>query len=182
MHMRRRARLSVAAAAAFGWLLSQGAGLAQAPANPVVVLETSKGTITMELYPQDAPKSVEQFMALVKKNFYNRQHFHRVVKGFVIQVGDPDSKDMAKKDTWGRRGSGQPIGVAEISKTLKHKKGAVGMAHAGDAAKADGQFYITLAARKDLDGKYAIIGQVTSGLDVTEKIELGDLVRRMYVQ
>lgn len=181
--MRRHVCLTVAAAAAGAWLLMQSAGLAQAPpANPVVVLETNKGTITIELYPQEAPKTVEQFIGLVKKNFYNRQHFHRVEKNFVVQVGDPDSKDLAKKDVWGRRGSGQPVGVAEISKKLTHKKGTVGMAHAGDPAKADSQFYITLSARRSLDGKYAVIGQVTSGMDVAEKIEVGDLVRRMYVK
>ncbi len=122
---------------------TQGAAFAQAPApGPVVVIETTKGTITIETYLSEAPKTVENFLALVKSNFYNRQHFHRA-ESFVIQVGDPDSKDMAKKDSWGRRGNGKPVGVAEISKKLKHKKGAVGMAHAGDPAKADSQFYIT---------------------------------------
>ena len=161
---------------------AQGAALAQAPApGPVVVIETTKGTITIETYPSEAPKTVENFLALVKSNFYNRQHFHRA-ESFVIQVGDPDSKDMAKKDAWGRRGNGKPVGVAEISKKLKHKKGAVGMAHAGDPAKADSQFYITRLAGKIPEGKYAIFGQVTSGMDVVDKIEVGDTVKRMYVK
>jgi cyclophilin family peptidyl-prolyl cis-trans isomerase len=161
---------------------AQGAAFAQAPApGPVVVIETTKGTITIETYPSEAPKTVENFLALVKSNFYNRQHFHRA-ESFVIQVGDPDSKDMAKKDSWGRRGNGKPIGVAEISKKLKHKKGAVGMAHAGDPAKADSQFYITRLAGKIPEGKYSIFGQVTSGMDVVDKIEVGDTVKRMYVK
>jgi peptidyl-prolyl cis-trans isomerase B (cyclophilin B) len=161
---------------------TQGAAFAQAPApGPVVVIETTKGTITIETYPSEAPKTVENFLALVKSNFYNRQHFHRA-ESFVIQVGDPDSKDMAKKDSWGRRGNGKPVGVAEISKKLKHKKGAVGMAHAGDPAKADSQFYITRLAGKIPEGKYAIFGQVTSGMDVVDKIEVGDTVKRMYVK
>lgn len=159
-----------------------GAAFAQAPApGPVVVIETTKGTIAIETYPSEAPKTVENFLALVKSNFYNRQHFHRA-ESFVIQVGDPDSKDMAKKDSWGRRGNGKPVGVAEISKKLKHKKGAVGMAHAGDPAKADSQFYITRLAGKIPEGKYAIFGQVTSGMDVVDKIEVGDTVKRMYVK
>ena len=161
---------------------TQGAAFAQAPApGPVVVIETTKGTMTIETYPSEAPKTVENFLALVKSNFYNRQHFHRA-ESFVIQVGDPDSKDMAKKDSWGRRGNGKPVGVAEISKKLKHKKGAVGMAHAGDPAKADSQFYITRLAGKIPEGKYAIFGQVTSGMDVVDKIEVGDTVKRMYVK
>ena len=181
--MRRTSRAAMLGLAMVLWIGAQGVGIAQTPApGPVIVIETSKGTITIETYPSEAPKTVENFVKLVKANFYNRQHFHRVEKNFVIQVGDPDSKDLAKKDTWGRRGNGQPIGVAEISKKLTHKKGAVGMAHSGDPAKADSQFYITLAAKKNLDGKYALFGQVTSGMDVVDKIEVGDLIRRMYVK
>lgn len=161
------------------------AGLARAqapaPGNPVVVLETPKGAVTIELYPQEAPKTVAHFLALVKKNFYNRQHFHRV-EGFVIQVGDPDSKDLSRRANWGRRGNGQPVGVAEISKKLTHKKGAVGMAHSGDPAKADSQFYIVKLPKKIPEGKYAIFGQVIAGLDVVDKIELGELIKRMYVK
>ena len=178
-------RLSFAVAGVMALAIAAGApgaAFAQAPApGPTVIIETSKGTITIETYPSEAPRTVENFLALVKSNFYNRQHFHRA-ESFVIQVGDPDSKDMAKKDSWGRRGNGKPIGVAEISKKLKHKKGAVGMAHAGDPAKADSQFYITRLAGKIPEGKYAIFGQVTSGMDVVDKIEVGDTVKRMYVK
>jgi peptidyl-prolyl cis-trans isomerase B (cyclophilin B) len=186
--MRRMQLAAVAGAALMVWLMGQSIGYAQkaaagAPtAGPVVVMETTKGTITIETYPEEAPKTVENFLALVKQNFYNRQHFHRVEKGFVAQVGDPDSKDLARKDSWGRRGSGKAIGVAEISKRLMHKKGAVGMAHAGDPAKADSQFYLTLAPKKSLDGKYAVFGQIIDGLDVAEKIEIGDTIKRMYVK
>jgi cyclophilin family peptidyl-prolyl cis-trans isomerase len=181
--MRRASRASVIVLALILWAGMQGAGIAQAPApGPVVVIETSKGTITIETYPSEAPKTVDNFVKLVKANFYNRQHFHRVDKGFVVQVGDPNSKDLAQKDTWGRTGNGQPIGVAEISKKLTHKKGAVGMAHAGDPKKADSQFYIMLGPKKSIDGKYAIFGQVTSGQDVVDKLEVGDLIRRAYVK
>ncbi len=180
--MRRLSLTFVLAMTLAAWLGMQGTSLAQAPAaGPVVVIETSKGTITIETYPSEAPKTVANFLALVKANFYNRQHFHRA-ESFVIQVGDPDSKDLSRKDAWGRRGNGKPLGVAEISKKLTHKKGAVGMAHAGDPAKADSQFYITRLPRKIPEGKYAIFGQVTSGLDVVDKIEVGDLIKRMYVK
>jgi cyclophilin family peptidyl-prolyl cis-trans isomerase len=165
------------------WVIMQGAGFAQAPAaGPIVVIETSKGTFTLETYPSEAPKTVENFLALVKSNFYNRQHFHRA-ESFVIQVGDPDSKgDLSRQAMWGRRGNGKPIGVAEISKKLTNKKGAVGMAYAGDPTKADSQFYVVRQAKKIPEGKYAIFGQVTSGQDVVDKIEVGDLIKRMYVK
>ena len=168
---------------AFGvWVATVGVGVAQAPAaGPIVVMETSKGTITMELYPSEAPKTVANFLKLVKSNFYNRQHFHRA-DPIAIQVGDPDSKELKNKDTWGTRGNREPIGVAEISKKLKHKKGTVGMANAGDASKADSQFYITVGKKKIPEGKYAIFGQVTSGLELIDKIEVGDTIKRMYVK
>ena len=181
--MRRVSRAAMFVLALTVWVGLQGMVIAQAPAaGPIVVIETTRGTIVIETYPSEAPKTVENFVKLVKSNFYNRQHFHRVEKGFVVQVGDPNSKDLATKSSWGQRGNGQPIGVAEFSKKLTHKKGAVAMAHAGDAAKADSQFFITLAAKKSLDGKYAMFGQVTSGMDVVEKIEVGDLIKRMYVK
>ena len=167
--MRHLSRIVLALAVVAVWTLGIGVAQAQAPGNPVVVIELQKGTVTIELYPQEAPKTVENFLNLVKKNFYNRQHFHRV-ESFVVQVGDPDSKNLDRKDTWGRHGNGVPIGVAEISKKLTHKKGAVGMAHAGDPAKADSQFYITKLPKKIPEGKYAIFGQVISGMDVVDKI------------
>lgn len=154
-------------------------------AGPVVVIETAKGTIEFETYPDDAPKTVENFLALVKKGFYNGQRFHRVEPGFVIQAGDPQTRDMTKRDRWGRgdyAGSGKPIGVAEFSKKHLHTKGAVAMAHAGDAARADSQFYITLAPKPALDGKYAVFGRVISGTDVPAKIEVGDILKRVYVK
>jgi cyclophilin family peptidyl-prolyl cis-trans isomerase len=181
--MRQVSRVVVALACAASWVVGSGLASAQTPAagNPVVVIETQKGAVTIELYPAEAPKTVANFLKLVKSNFYNRQHFHRV-EAFVVQVGDPDSKSLERRGSWGRRGNGQAIGVAEISKKLKHIKGAVGMAHAGDATKADSQFYITKLPKKIPEGQYSIFGQVISGMDVVDKIELGDLVKRMYVK
>lgn len=181
--MRRLCGACVVTLAAGAAMVMAGVAAAQAPVpGPIVVIETTKGTITLETYPSEAPKTVANFLKLVKANFYNRQHFHRVVPGLVIQVGDPDSKDLRNKDTWGRTGNRQPIGVAEISKKLRHKRGTVGMAHAGDATKADSQFYIAIGKKKIPEGQYAIFGQVTSGLDVVDKIEVGDTIRRMYVK
>jgi peptidyl-prolyl cis-trans isomerase B (cyclophilin B) len=154
-------------------------------AGPIVVIETSKGTFEFETYPDDAPKTVEHVLRLVKKGYYNGQRFHRVVPNFVVQVGDPQSRDMSKRDWWGRgafAGSGNPVGVAEFSKKHLHVKGAVAMAHPGSAAQADGQFYVTLAAIPKLNGKYAVFGKVISGFDVLLRLQVADLLKKAYVK
>lgn len=153
-----------------------------APGNPVIVIETVKGTIEIELFAKDAPKSVERIVALVRQNFYRGQRFHRVEPNFLIQVGDPATRDFTKRARWGSGGSGRPIGVAEIVKTRKHVRGAVGLAHAGSAKNADSQFYIMRAARPALDGKYAIIGRVISGMDVVDRTALNDMIRKVSVK
>jgi peptidyl-prolyl cis-trans isomerase B (cyclophilin B) len=151
-------------------------------AGPVVVVDTSKGTFEFETYPNEAPRTVEHVLNLVKKNFYNGLRFHRVEPGFVIQVGDPNTRDFTKKDLWGTGGSGTPVGVAELSRKHLHVKGAVAMAHPGSAAKADAQFYVMLGARPSLDGKYVVFGKLISGFDVPDKIRVGDVIRKMSVK
>lgn len=154
-------------------------------AGPTIVIETAKGNMEFETYPSEARKTVDHIVALVKRNFYNGLRVHRVVPGFVIQMGDPQTRDVSKRELWGRgaaSGSGKPIGVAEFSKKRMHKKGAVAMAHAGDATQADSQFYITLAAQPRLDGKYTVFGQLTAGLDVPAKITEGDVIKKMYLK
>jgi peptidyl-prolyl cis-trans isomerase B (cyclophilin B) len=154
-------------------------------AGPVVVLETSKGTIEFETYPNEAPKTVAQILALVKRNFYNGIRVHRVVRNFVVQFGDPQTRDMTKKDRWGAgpaAGSGKPIGVGEPHKNRPHKLGSVAMAHAGNIAGADSQMYITLRPTTELNGKYTVFGQVISGMDVVQKIEEGDVIKKASVK
>lgn len=154
-------------------------------AGAVIVFETSKGTIEVETYPNEAPKTVAHILALVKRNFYNGQRVHRVASNFVVQFGDPQTRDMTKKDVWGRgpgAGSGKPIGVAEPHKNRGHKLGSVAMAHAGDQAMADSQIYITLRPTPELNGKYTVFGQVISGMDVVQKIEVGDVIKRASVK
>ncbi|HWP99281.1 MAG TPA: peptidylprolyl isomerase [Vicinamibacterales bacterium] len=153
-------------------------------AGPVIVMETVKGTIEFETYPEDAPKTVEHILNLVRRGFYNGLRVHRA-GDMVVQLGDPQTRDMTKRDLWGRgpaAGSGKPIGVAEISKRRTHRRGAVGMAHAGDPRLADSQFYIMRRAERSLDGKYAVFGQVVSGMDVVDRLEVTDIVRRAYVK
>src|SRR5436190_3024169 len=107
-------------------------------AGPIIVLETVKGTIEFETYPEEAPKTVARVLELVKKGFYNGQRFHRAEPNFLIQIGDPVSRDMSREEWWGRQGSGKPLGVAEITKKRRHVAGAVSMAYPGsDKAAAD---------------------------------------------
>lgn len=153
------------------------------PAGPVIVVETSKGVFEFETYPADAPKTVARILELVRTRFYNGQRVHRVVNNFVVQWGDPLTRDMTKREFWGRGGSGKPVGVAEAKR--RHFKGAVAMAHAGDPAAADSQMYITLAdtaGTRALDGKYTVFGGVISGMDVVSKIAVDDRIVRMTVK
>jgi cyclophilin family peptidyl-prolyl cis-trans isomerase len=160
-----------------------GAAQTKSPgAGPVIVLETVKGTIEFETYPEEAPKTVEHILELVKKGFYNGQRFHRADPNFVIQIGDPVSRDMSRIDWWGRQGSGKPIGVAEITKKRKNGVGAVGMGHTGVARDADSQFYITKRVAPELDGKYTVFGKVLKGMDVVNKIQKSDILKRAYLK
>jgi len=156
-------------------------GTKPAPGNPVVVLETVKGVIEIELFENDAPKSVAQIVRLANQNFYRGQRFHRAERS-LVQTGDPNSRDFTKRNVWGSGGSGKQIGVAEISKARKHVRGAVGLAHAGNPVRADSQFYIMKAASPSLDGKHAVIGRVISGMDVVDKLAVGDMIRKVSVK
>jgi cyclophilin family peptidyl-prolyl cis-trans isomerase len=153
-----------------------------AGAGPVIVLETVKGTIEFETYPEEAPKTVARVLELVRKNFYNGLRFHRAEPNFVIQIGDPVSRDMSRRDWWGRQGSGKPIGVAEITKKRRNTLAAVSMAHGGAPTAADSQFFILRRNAPELDGKYTVFGKVLKGMDVVAKIQRGDILKRAFVK
>jgi len=158
---------------------------AQVRAAPRIVVDTTVGTFAFETFPNDTPKTVAHIVALVKKGFYDGQRVHRAVPGFIIQFGDPQTRDISKRDSWGRgpaASSGTPIGVAEISKRRVHEAGAVGVAHMGDPSKADSQIYITLAPRRDLDGQYTVFGRVIEGEDVPGRLRAGDQIKRVYLR
>ena len=106
---------------------------------PVLVIETAKGTIEIETYPSEAPRTVEHIVELAQWRFYNGLRVHRVVPGFVVQFGDPQTRDMTRRATWGSGGSGSPIGVSEVSPIRRHRLGAVAVAHPGDPSRADSQ-------------------------------------------
>jgi cyclophilin family peptidyl-prolyl cis-trans isomerase len=162
------------------WLAAQSS-----IAGPVVVVETAKGTFAFETYPREAPKTVAHIVALVRRGFYDGQRVHRAIPGFLVQWGDPQSRDVSKEADWGRgpeASSGKPIGAAEISKKRLHVAGAVAVAHPDSPAAADSQIYVTLVKRPDLDGYYTVFGRVIAGADVPEKMERGDVIIKMYVR
>ena len=179
-----RRRLSAVVFALVVAALTMAAGAQKSPgAGPVVVLETVKGTIEFETYPEEAPKTVARVLDLVKKNFYNGQRFHRAEPNFLVQVGDPVSRDVSRQEWWGRQSAGKPIGVSEITKKRRHGIGAVAMAYPGtDKAAADSQFFITRRAAPELDGKYTVFGRVLSGQEVVGKIQRGDVLKRAYLK
>lgn len=149
---------------------------AAAPPNPVLVFDTLKGSFEIELFQSEAPKSVEHILDLMKRSFYRAQRFHRV-NSAVAQFGDPQSRDMTKEPYWGNGGSGRTIGVFELSKKRSNVRGAVGLAHAGNPILADSQLFIVKTNQSGNDGKYAIIGRVTTGMAVVDKIVKTDIIK-----
>ncbi len=150
--------------------------------GPVIVLETVKGTIEIETFPEEAPKTVTQILDLVKRNFYNGLRFHRA-EFSLIQVGDPQTRNMSMRDWWGRASSGHPIGASEITKKRRNLRGAVAMAYPGtDAKAADSQFYILTRPHPDFDGKYTVFGHVIKGMEVVDKIQVADILKRAFVR
>jgi cyclophilin family peptidyl-prolyl cis-trans isomerase len=181
--MKRGCFILVAAMLAAG-----AAGFAQTPttlspgAGPsIVVVETEKGTFEFETYPNEAPKTVAHILGQINKRFYNGQRVHRVVPGFVMQFGDQQTRDMTKEKMWGRI-EGPAVGVAEFSKLRTHVRGAVALAHNGDASKADTQIYVTLADTPRLNMKYVVFGKVISGMDVVDKLKYADRIVRVTVR
>lgn len=158
-------RISLAAAlvALAAWL--EGAD------NPLVVIETSMGNITLELYPDRAPKSVENFLGYVKDGFYSDTVFHRVIRGFMIQGGGLTA-ELQRKPTRA------PV-ENEASNGLKNERGTVAMARTGEVHSATAQFFINTANNRPLDHKgmgaadygYCVFGKVTEGMDVVDAIE-----------
>jgi cyclophilin family peptidyl-prolyl cis-trans isomerase len=184
MSLTRRVLLSAsivcAAAIAVAPLAARQTKPAAASA-PVMVIDTVKGTIEIALFPGDAPKSVDHIVALVRQGFYRGQRFHRVTAS-LAQFGDKKSRDMTLKDYWGTGGSGVPINAFEVSKTRKHVRGTVGLGHSGNPMAADSQLYIMKSASPTLDGKYAIVGQVTVGMTVVDKIQVEDSIKNVYLK
>jgi len=136
--------------------------------NEVVIIKTSEGEMVIEFWSDAAPKTVENFKKLARSGFYDRTTFHRIVKGFMIQGGDPNSKDPAKENSYGQGGPGYKI-KAEFN-NHSHERGVISMARGPDPDSAGSQFFICLAPAPRLDGQYTTLGKLIKGDDVLERI------------
>ena len=142
--------------------------------GPKAIIKTKFGDIHVKLYPDLAPNHVGNFIKLAKSGFYDGTIFHRVIPGFMIQGGDPNTKNSLRKDIYGQGGpkdeKGNPILLkAEFSDT-PHKRGIVSMARANEPDTAGSQFFIVVEPSPFLDRKYTVFGEVTKGLGVADRI------------
>ena len=132
------------------------------------VFETNMGTIELELYTDKMPITTQNFIDLAEEGFYDGTRFHRVISGFMIQGGDPLSKDTSKQSSWGTGGPGYKI-KDEFSKEFSNTPGTIAMANAGPNTGGS-QFFINLVNNNFLDNKHPVFGKVVKGMDVVEKI------------
>jgi len=152
-------------------LVATGISLAdeKKPAKaPRAIINTKFGEIEIEFFPDKAPKHVENFIKLAKSGFYNGTIFHRVIPGFMIQGGDPNTKDQTNKTAYGMGGPGYNVN-AEFN-DIQHKRGILSMARANDPNSAGSQFYVVVENSFFLDRQYTVFGQVVKGMGVADKI------------
>lgn len=135
---------------------------------PRVLIKTKFGEMKVVLFPDLAPKHVESFLKLAKSGFYNGTIFHRVIPGFMIQGGDPYTKDPSKRSYYGMGGPGYTL-PAEFNK-IHHEAGILSAARTADPNSAGSQFFIMVDKAPHLDGQYTVFGEVENGLDVAQKI------------
>jgi peptidyl-prolyl cis-trans isomerase B (cyclophilin B) len=134
----------------------------------IAIINTTEGEMVLEFWTDVAPKTVENFKALARKGFYDGTCFHRVIKGFMIQGGDPQTKDPAQESHWGTGGPGYSV-KAEFNKR-PHVRGVISMARSNDPDSAGSQFFICHGEAGFLDGKYTAFGKLIKGDEVLEKI------------
>ena len=163
-----------------------GSGSAWAQDKPAVrtpraVMTLEKGgEIVLEFFPQDAPRHVENFLALAKKGFYDGQRVHRVERGFVVKFGDPQTKTLPLDDA--RIGGGGPGYTLKAEfNSRKFERGVLGMARSNDPDSAGSQVYIMLGPAPHLNGQYTAFGQVTKGMEVVDTIRVGDRIKSIKV-
>src|SRR5438445_10558205 len=172
--MTRMLALAVALAFLLGhptWAANEKQGTKNVTRATAVITMDKGGEITIAFFPEDAPKTVDNFVKLAKKRFYDGLTFHRVEPGFVVQGGDPKGN--------GSSGPGYTI-KAEFN-PHKHVRGTVAMARAADPDSAGSQFYICLGPAAFLDGKYTVFGIVTKGMDVVDGIRIGDRMKSVRI-
>jgi peptidyl-prolyl cis-trans isomerase B (cyclophilin B) len=137
--------------------------------NDVAVIKTTAGEMVLEFWPEVAPNTVENFKKLAKSGFYDGTASHRIIKGFMIQMGDPLTKDPAASANYGGGGPGYTI-KAEFN-DRKHERGVLSMARTPDPDSAGSQFFICFVARPDLDRQYTTFGRLIRGDDVLARLE-----------
>jgi len=136
--------------------------------NEVAVIKTTEGEMVIEFWPEVAPRTVENFKKLAKQGFYDGTAFHRVIPDFMIQGGDPNTKDPSRESEWGMGGPGYRI-KAEFN-DRHHDRGVVSMARSQDPDSAGSQFFICHGNPRQLDGSYTAFGKLIKGDDVLDKI------------
>jgi len=141
---------------------------AEAAKGPKAIIKTKFGDMDIVFFPEKAPKHVENFIALAKSGFYNGTIFHRVIPGFMIQGGDPNTKDLNKPETYGQGGPSQRL-KAEFN-DIPHRRGILSMARTNDPNSAGSQFFIVVKDSNFLDGQYTVFGEVVKGMEVADKI------------
>src|SRR5437879_12315652 len=164
--------------------LASGPAWAQdkaAAKTPRAVITLAKGgEIVLEFFPQDAPRHVQNFLALAKKGFYDGQRVHRVERGFVVQFGDPQTKTLPLDDD--RIGGGGPGYTLKAEfNTRKFERGVLAMARSNDPDSAGSQVYIMLGPPPPLHGQYTAFGQVTKGMEAVDRIRRGDRITSVNV-
>lgn len=161
--------------------------------SETAVIKTSKGTIVVKLYGKDAPIHVGNFVELVQKGYYDGVKFHRYEPGFVIQGGDPQTKDMSSVEVSQSAASGGALGTGGPGYVIKgefdpkvnpnkHDEGALGMARTMDPDSAGSQFYFALQPLAQLDGGYTVFGITTEGLDVVKALRVGDEIESVEIR
>jgi peptidyl-prolyl cis-trans isomerase B (cyclophilin B) len=144
------------------------------------IFRTDKGDVTIELYEQDAPRTVENFTKLISEGFYDGIAFHRIIPEFVVQGGDPNTKELPlNHPKIGTGGPGYQIPCETKGNPRRHEVGALSMAHAGKDTGGS-QFFIVLNEQntRHLDGVHTVFGKVTEGMDVVRKLERGDRIQK----
>ncbi len=141
---------------------------AESSKAPHAILKTKFGDMEVVFFPELAPKHVASFIKLAKSGFYNGTIFHRVIPGFMIQGGDPNTKDPSKVQSYGTGGPGYTL-PAEFSK-VAHEKGILSAARTADPNSAGSQFFIMVDKAPHLDGQYTVFGEIIKGLEITDKI------------
>lgn len=139
-------------------------------AGPIAIMKTNQGDIKIQLFEEATPKTVENFVTLAEQGFYNGTLFHRVIPDFMIQGGDPNTREM--KDDWSTHGTGGPgYKFADEFNEHKNVRGMISMANAGPGTNGSQFFLITAEATPWLDGKHAVFGEIIEGMDTVDKIE-----------